>query len=108
MNFEELVAVACKTRILLGGLLSTSWDLPWRFLLEVRFGLSRISVVSWISWDLVELLFHFVFGPNPEGLIVGHIACKQLFINKEFLLVSNLAFVLHFYCVYAMWLFVGC
>ena len=39
---EELVAVAWETRRLLGGLASTSLDLPWVFLLVCGSGLARV------------------------------------------------------------------
>ena len=40
------MAVAWETRGFLGGLVSTSLDLPWRFLLECGFGLAKVWVGS--------------------------------------------------------------
>ena len=39
---EELVATASETRRLLGGLVSTSLDLPWGFLPVCGSGLARV------------------------------------------------------------------
>ena len=39
---EELVAVAWETRRLLGGLASTSLDLPWGFLPVCGLGIARV------------------------------------------------------------------
>ena len=41
---EELVAVAWKIRRFLGGLTSTSLDLPWRFLQECGSRLASVWV----------------------------------------------------------------
>ena len=43
---EELVAAAWKTRRLLGGLVSTSLDLPWVFLPVCGSGLARFWIGS--------------------------------------------------------------
>ena len=40
-EFAELVAAAWETRRLLGGLASTSLELPWGFLLVFESGLAR-------------------------------------------------------------------
>ena len=64
--------MAWETRRLLGGLASTSLDLPWGFLPMCGYGLARFWFGSF------EILWSFyynciVFGCNPEGLIVRHV-----------------------------------
>lgn len=66
------MAAAWETRRLLGGLASTSLDLPWGFLPVCGSGLARVWFGS------CEILWSFycnciVFGRNPEGLTAGHV-----------------------------------
>ena len=77
---KEISWWACKNK------LRFPWWFSSRLLLSYRFGLVEISC----KLDLVRscktnFVTAICIGPNPEGLIVGHITCNQLCFMNELL-----------------------
>ena len=80
---EELVAVAWKSRRLLGGLTSTSWDLPWVFLSKCGSGLARVWIGSWgILQNFLLALYLAVTGKALQPDTLHVISYIYLWINN--------------------------
>ena len=92
--WEELVAAAWKTRRLLGGLVSTSWDLPWVFLPEYGSGLARVWIGSWgILQNFLLALYLAVTRKALQPGTLHVISCIYLWI-KNYNFASDLALFL--------------